>query len=110
MTLLIVLVGDWVGGRNGMVYALVIAGVMNFVSYFFSDKIALAMYRAQSVTRADVAIDMELLQRLMTSKYSKPLVSNEQHRRLRTIKSRTVSRPSQRTARSGLDVTLFGTK
>src|SRR5262252_2910996 len=51
MTLLIVLVGDWVGGRNGMVYALVIAGVMNFVSYFFSDKIALAMYRAQPVTR-----------------------------------------------------------
>jgi heat shock protein HtpX len=51
MTLLIVFVGDWVGGRNGMVYALVIAGVMNFVSYFFSDRIALAMYRAQPVTR-----------------------------------------------------------
>jgi heat shock protein HtpX len=30
---------------------LVIAGVMNFVSYFFSDKIALASYRAQPVTR-----------------------------------------------------------
>ena len=34
-----------------MFLALVFAAVMNFVSYFFSDKIALAMYRAQPVTR-----------------------------------------------------------
>src|SRR5215831_9156442 len=64
MTLLIVLVGDWVGGRNGMVYALVIAGVMNFVSYFFSDKIALAMYRAQAVTREQLPRVYEIVERL----------------------------------------------
>lgn len=51
MTLLMIGVGDWLGGQNGMIYALVIAGAMNFISYFFSDKIALSMYRAQPVTR-----------------------------------------------------------
>jgi heat shock protein HtpX len=51
LTLFLVLIGDYFGGQNGMILALVVAGVMNFVSYFFSDKIALAMYRAQPVTR-----------------------------------------------------------
>lgn len=64
MTLLIVLVGDWVGGRDGMVYALVIAGLMNFVSYFFSDRIALAMYRAQPVTREQLPRVYDIVERL----------------------------------------------
>jgi len=64
MTLLIVFVGDWAGGRNGMVYALLIAAVMNFVSYFFSDKIALAMYRAQPVTREQLPRVYEVVERL----------------------------------------------
>jgi heat shock protein HtpX len=51
LTLFALFLGDYFGGRNGMVIALIVAGVMNFVSYFFSDKIALAMYRAQPVTR-----------------------------------------------------------
>ncbi len=51
LTLFALLMGEYFGGQNGMVLALVIAGVMNFVSYFFSDKIALAMYRAQPVSR-----------------------------------------------------------
>jgi heat shock protein HtpX len=54
MTLLLLFIGDAVGGRNGVVIALIIAGVMNFVSYFFSDKIALAIYRAQPVTREEL--------------------------------------------------------
>ena len=53
MTGLLLLIGDLVGGRNGLVIAFVIAGVMNFVSYFFSDKIALAMYGAKPVTREE---------------------------------------------------------
>ncbi len=64
MTLLIVFVGDWAGGRTGMVYALVIAGVMNFVSYFFSDKIALRMYRAQPVTREQLPRVYDIVERL----------------------------------------------
>src|SRR5215831_784593 len=72
MTLLIVFVGEWVGGRNGMVYALLIAGVMNFISYFFSDKIALAMYRAQPVTREQLPRVYQIVERL-AQKMSIPL-------------------------------------
>jgi len=64
MTLLVIGVGDWVGGRNGMVLALVIAGVMNFVSYFFSDKISLAMYRAQPVTHEQLPRVYQVVERL----------------------------------------------
>src|SRR5258708_16360818 len=64
MTLLAIGVGNWVGGQNGMIYALVFAGVMNFVSYFFSDKIALAMYRAQPVTRDQLPRVYRVVERL----------------------------------------------
>ena len=49
LTALIIAVGGSLGGRQGMIIALVFAGVMNFVSYWFSDKIVLKMYRAQPV-------------------------------------------------------------
>src|SRR5690348_13265321 len=42
--------GEFLGGRTGLEYALVIAAVMNFASYFFSDKISLMTYGAQPVT------------------------------------------------------------
>src|SRR5882724_4754968 len=51
LTLIAIGVGDYFGGQNGMILGFIIAGVINFISYFFSDKIALAMYRAQPVTR-----------------------------------------------------------
>ena len=50
MTVLIILIGRVVGGQQGMVLAFVLAGVMNLGSYWFSDKIVLAMYRAQEVS------------------------------------------------------------
>jgi heat shock protein HtpX len=53
MTGLFLFVGELIGGQNGMLMALVLAGVMNFVSYFWSDKIVLASYRAQPVDRED---------------------------------------------------------
>lgn len=40
-------------GQSGLTIALVMSVVMNFASYFFSDKIALAMYRAQAVSREE---------------------------------------------------------
>lgn len=49
LTVLIVLIGRWIGGAQGMTVALVMAGVMNFVSYWYSDKIVLRMYSAQEV-------------------------------------------------------------
>jgi len=53
LTVLLVLAGGAIGGRGGMGFALIMAGVMNFGSYWFSDKIVLAMYGAQEVTEAE---------------------------------------------------------
>src|SRR5687767_855384 len=46
---LLLLIGDMLGGANGMMLAFVLAALMNFGSYWFSDKIVLRMYRAQAV-------------------------------------------------------------
>jgi heat shock protein HtpX len=50
MTALLLAIGDALGGRQGLVIALIFAGVMNFVGYWFSDKIALSMSGAQPVS------------------------------------------------------------
>ena len=52
LTGLLLWLGDLLGGQQGLVMALVFAGVLNFAAYFFSDKIALAMHRAQPVDEA----------------------------------------------------------
>ncbi|MEP7364494.1 MAG: zinc metalloprotease HtpX [Acidobacteriota bacterium] len=49
---LLLLGGQAIGGQQGLVIAFGLAIVMNFASYFFSDKIALSMYSAQPVTRS----------------------------------------------------------
>ena len=64
LTGFLLFVGQYFGGQNGMILALVFAGVMNFVSYFFSDKIALTMYRAQPVTREDLPRVYQIVERL----------------------------------------------
>jgi len=46
-------VGYMFGGQNGMLMAFVLACVMNFVTYWFSDRIVLAMYRGRQITEAD---------------------------------------------------------
>jgi heat shock protein HtpX len=53
LTLLLVFVGKLVAGPKGMLVALLIAGVMNFISYYFSDKIVLKSYRAVEVSSED---------------------------------------------------------
>ena len=53
LTALVVWIGQMFGGPNGAVIALVIAGAMNFFSYWFSDKIVLKMYGAQEITAND---------------------------------------------------------
>jgi heat shock protein HtpX len=50
LSALLLLGGEAIGGRSGLEIALVIAVAMNFFGYFFSDKVALSMYRAQLVT------------------------------------------------------------
>jgi heat shock protein HtpX len=46
---LLLVIGELAGGANGMMFAFIIAAVMNLGSYWFSDKIVLRMYRAQEV-------------------------------------------------------------
>jgi len=72
LTLFLVFLGSYFGGRNGMIMALIFAGVMNFVSYFFSDKIALAMYRAQPVTREQLPRVYGVVER-MTQRIGLPM-------------------------------------
>jgi len=50
LTLGLVFVGGLIGGQQGALFALVMAGVMNLGSYWFSDKIVIKMYRGQQVT------------------------------------------------------------
>ena len=52
LTVLLVLIGGALGGQNGMVMAFFLAMVMNLGSYWFSDRIVLAMYRAQPADEA----------------------------------------------------------
>jgi heat shock protein HtpX len=49
MSALLLVIGDALGGQQGLVIAFAFAVVMNFGSYWFSDKIVLRMYRAQEV-------------------------------------------------------------
>ena len=72
LTLLLMFIGRAFGGQNGMFLALIFAAVMNFVSYFFSDKIALAMYRAQPVSREQLPRVYQVVERL-TQKLGLPM-------------------------------------
>lgn len=53
MSVLFVWVGGMMGGTQGMMIALVLAGVMNFVSYFYSDQLVLRHYKAVPISRQD---------------------------------------------------------
>src|ERR1700731_3405080 len=72
LTLLLMMIGRAVGGQNGMMIALAVAVVMNFISYFFSDKIALSMYRAKPVTREELPRAYQIVERL-TQKIGLPM-------------------------------------
>jgi heat shock protein HtpX len=52
LTAMLVLLGGALGGQQGMMIAFVLALAMNFASYWWSDKIVLAMYRAEPITEA----------------------------------------------------------
>jgi heat shock protein HtpX len=72
LTLLLMFFGRYFGGQDGMLLALAFAVVMNFVSYFYSDKIALSMYRAQPVTREELPRPYAAVERL-TQKIGLPM-------------------------------------
>jgi len=78
LTVFLIFVGGAIGGAsrfgasNGMVLAFVLAAAMNFASYFFSDKIALSMYRAQPVTREQLPRVYQVVER-MTQRIGLPM-------------------------------------
>jgi heat shock protein HtpX len=64
LTLLLILAGDYFGGQNGALVAFAIAAAMNFFSYFYSDRLALAMYHAQLASRDELPRVYEIVERL----------------------------------------------
>ncbi len=66
LTLLLILVGSLIGGRNGMIIAFGFAIIMNFFSYWFSDKIVLMMYRAKEASAQDYPKIHMIVQNLAT--------------------------------------------
>jgi heat shock protein HtpX len=72
LTLLLMAIGRAFGGQTGMIWALIIATGTNFIAYFFSDKIALATYRAQPATREQLPRVYSVVERI-TQKIGLPM-------------------------------------
>lgn len=72
LTLLLVWIGGLIGGRSGMVVAFIIAVIMNFVTYWFSDKIVLFMYRAQAAKESEIPAVYRIVRNL-TEKAGLPM-------------------------------------
>jgi heat shock protein HtpX len=72
LTAMLMIFGNFIGGHNGMLIALLLAGALNFVSYWFSDKIVLAMYRAKPVEEKDAPQLYRIIKRL-TEKNGMPM-------------------------------------
>lgn len=66
LTVLFVAIGYLLGGQGGMVIAFGFAVIMNFISYWFSHKIVLSMYRAQEVQETDAPRLYTMVRRLAT--------------------------------------------
>ena len=64
LTLMLVLIGALLGGQSGMTYALIAAFAMNFITYWFSDKIVLRMYGAKKVGEAEAPELYSMVKRL----------------------------------------------
>jgi heat shock protein HtpX len=64
LIVLFALIGQAIGGSNGMIIAFVVAVGLNFGSYWFSDKIVLRMYKAREIARADAPELYDMIDRL----------------------------------------------
>jgi len=64
LTVMVVLAGNLIGGQTGMFFAFLFAVVMNFGSYWFSDKIVLKMYGAIEIDRSQSPFLFDMVERL----------------------------------------------
>lgn len=67
MMILFLLVGYYLGGSTGMTIAFIFALMMNFGSYWFSDKVVLSMYRAKEVTAETAPKFYEMVKQLASN-------------------------------------------
>src|SRR5262245_35207268 len=72
LTLLLMGIGQLLGGHQGLVLAFGFAVVMNLISYWFSDKIVLAMYRAQPISESDLP-DVARIVRTLSQQAGMPM-------------------------------------
>jgi heat shock protein HtpX len=61
---ILLFIGDWMGGEQGLWMAFIFSLLMNFGMYWFSSKIVLMTYRAKEVTEADVPKLFSIVRRL----------------------------------------------
>lgn len=64
LTILLVFMGGALGGQAGMLFAFAMALIMNFGTYWFSDRIVLSMYNAQEIQRSDNPAFYGMVERL----------------------------------------------
>ncbi|MBI4682120.1 MAG: zinc metalloprotease HtpX [Nitrospirae bacterium] len=64
LTLMLVFIGGLLGGKSGMTFALIMAFGINFITYWFSDKIVLKMYKAKPVNESEAPELYNMVRRL----------------------------------------------
>lgn len=64
LTLILIAMGNAIGGRSGMMIAFIMAGGINFFSYWYSDRIVLKMYRAREVSESESPVLYGMVRRL----------------------------------------------
>ena len=64
MMVLFIIVGDLIGGQSGMMIAFVFSLVLNFGSYWFSDKVVLSMYKAREVSQNEFPQLYDIVEKL----------------------------------------------
>ncbi len=67
LTAFLLFMGNLIGGKTGLTVALFMAGFMNLIAYFFSDKIVLAMYRARELSEQEAPSIHRMVQELSVS-------------------------------------------
>jgi len=72
LTIALVILGNYFGGQQGMIMALILAGGMNFFAYWFSDKLALMSYGAQPVSEAE-APELHAIVRTLATRAGIPM-------------------------------------
>ena len=97
LTALVLLIGQQLGGPRGLVIAGFFVVVMNFVSYWFSDRIALAMHGAQPLPREQAPWLHEMVERLAAARgHAQAEDLPHAHPRAQRVRHRAAARATPR--------------